>query len=115
MDAADKIAIGERIRTVRTEQGLSREQLSEMVNISALFLGFIECGQRGMSLDTLCALCRVLNISADYILFGKHENTSSKEALLRAMDGFDEAYLPVAVEQMNVLKRIIAQVNHQTE
>lgn len=47
------IEIGERVRLRRQVLGLSREQLSEMLDISALFLGYIESGAKGMSLTTL--------------------------------------------------------------
>ena len=61
------LEIGERIRSSRLAVGLSREKLSELLGVSALFLGYIECGQRGMSITTLQKICKVLNVSADYI------------------------------------------------
>ena len=76
------LEIGERIRQTRTEIGFSREQLSEIIGISTLFLGFIECGQRGMSITTLKKLCDALHVSADYILFGK-TGTSKRDELLQ--------------------------------
>lgn len=110
MDNTEKLAIGERIRKVRTDMGLSREQLSEILNISALFLGFIECGQRGMSLDTLCSLCKATNVSADYYLFGKTENNLENADLSAALSGIDTTYLPYIVDQINHAKKLIAQV-----
>ncbi|MGN1442633.1 MAG: helix-turn-helix domain-containing protein [Acutalibacteraceae bacterium] len=106
--------IGERVRRARTAQGLSREQLSEMLEISSLFLGYIECGQRGMSLTTLGKLCMTLHVSADYILFGKESNASDKEVLLEAISGIDEKYLPLALENINSFKRILALVKSES-
>ncbi|MGN0468012.1 MAG: helix-turn-helix domain-containing protein [Acutalibacteraceae bacterium] len=102
------LEIGERVRKARTSQGLSREQLSEMLEISSLFLGYIECGQRGMSLSTLQKLCLTLNVSADYILLGKESKMTEREILLDAVMGIDEKYLPLAVENINHFKKLIA-------
>ena len=65
------IEIGERVRTARKRLQMSRDALAEQLGISTLFLGYIECGQKGMSIDTLLALCKALNVSADYILMGR--------------------------------------------
>lgn len=59
---------GTRVRTVRRQLGLTQEELSEKVGISASFLGHIERGTRIASLETLVALCNTLNISPVYLL-----------------------------------------------
>ncbi len=46
------IEIGERVKKACNEIGFSRDKLAEMLGISSLFLGYIECGERGMSLQT---------------------------------------------------------------
>lgn len=60
--------LGSRIRAVRRQQSLTQEQLAEMVGISASFLGHIERGTRVASLETLVALCNVLNVAPEYLL-----------------------------------------------
>ena len=107
------IAIGERVRRARTETGFSREQLAEMLEISALFLGYIECGQRGMSITTLQKLCRVLNVSADYILFGRKEIPYIREQLCTAIEDMDEKYYPLALDTICHLKKTIAVIEKQ--
>lgn len=66
--------IGMRIRKQRELLRLSREQLSEKLNISSKFLSDIELGVKGMSLQTLISLSQVLTVSTDYILFGISSN-----------------------------------------
>lgn len=68
MKNIDYIAIGNRIRTARKNMGLSQEQLAEKCSLSVSFIGHIERGDRKMSLETLVALCEVLDMSADYLL-----------------------------------------------
>ena len=54
------IQIGQRVKEARLARNLTREQLAEKLEISALFMGYIECGQKGMSLSTLQNLCFTL-------------------------------------------------------
>ncbi len=103
------LEIGERVRQSRTETGLSRDKLAELLGISALFLGYIECGQRGMSINTLHNLCDILNVSADFILFGKKANTDeSMKIISDAAAGLDSKYYPLAADSINHLKKLIA-------
>lgn len=106
------LEIGERIRITRVSRGFSREALAELMGISTLFLGYIECGQRGMSLATLQNICKVLNVSADYILLGVSSFQNDKDLLLNAVNELEPQYIPVALEQINNLKKTIALVRH---
>ena len=60
--------MGSRIRAVRRQHSLTQEHLAEKVGISASFLGHIERGTRVASLETLVALCNVLNVAPEYLL-----------------------------------------------
>lgn len=68
MKNIDYAAMGVRIRTARLDAGLSQSELAEKCNLSVSFLGHIERGSRKMSLETLVTVCKVLNLSADYLL-----------------------------------------------
>lgn len=59
---------GSRVRAVRRQQSYTQEHLAEQVGISASFLGHIERGTRVASLETLVALCNVLNVAPEYLL-----------------------------------------------
>ena len=113
MNNNSKVEIGERVRIVRTSIGLSREALSEMLEISPLFLGYIECGQRGMSTTTLQKLCQTLNVSADYILLGK-TSSDNRELLLNTIEELEPEYIPAAIDQINALKKTIAIIKHNS-
>ena len=62
--------IGFRIRTLREQQGYSRERLSEMSKIGVKFLYEIEVGKKGMSAYTLINIAKSLNVTTDYLLKG---------------------------------------------
>lgn len=77
MKTIDYIEIGHKIRHSRTEHSYSQEQLAELSGISTAFLGHIERGTRAMSLETLVAICSVLNLSPDYLLMDELPETDS--------------------------------------
>ena len=59
---------GQRVRASRRALGLTQEELAEKVGISASFMGHIERGSRVASLETLVALCNVLQVSPQTLL-----------------------------------------------
>lgn len=69
-DKLDLKNIGSRIRLQREMLNLSRENLSEISGLSSFYIGQIERGERGMSLDTLVKFSNIFNVSTDYLLFG---------------------------------------------
>ena len=68
MKNIDYAAMGGRIRSARQAAGLSQSELAEQCGLSVSFLGHIERGSRKMSLETLVAICEMLNLSADCLL-----------------------------------------------
>ena len=69
-----KVEMGERIRKRRESLGMTREYLSERLDITPKFLADIEYGAKGMSLKVFSRLVQVLNVSADYLLTGDETN-----------------------------------------
>ena len=81
----DMILAGKRIQQARKAKGYTQEVLSEIIMMSSKNLSCLERGTTGLSLSTLVALSRVLEVSTDYILFGtKNEDFDcTVSALLR--------------------------------
>lgn len=69
--------IGKRIRKIRKERGLTQEYVAEKLNVSNQHISDIERGLNGMSIPSLMDLCRILDIDADYILFGTSTRTEA--------------------------------------
>ena len=65
--------VGERIREIRENLNMNREKFSEMIDISSVFLGQIERGERSLSIKTLTKIVNFTGTSSDYILFGDKE------------------------------------------
>lgn len=85
------VEMGKRIQTKRKSLGLTQEQVSEAMNISIQSLSCIELGKKAIRPDNLVNLCKILNVSTDYILLGKKDSAelsgiSEKIALLSNQD-----------------------------
>lgn len=68
--------MGKRIREERIKRNLTIEQLSELIDLSPSFLGLVERGVRGLSIEKLITVAEVFDISIDSLL----KTDSSKEA-----------------------------------
>lgn len=62
--------IGQRIKNERLKLNMSREKLAEILELSSVYIGQIERGERKMSLDTICKVADCFNISLDYLVNG---------------------------------------------
>ena len=67
----ENIDIGERLRGIREQMHMTREEFSEKIDITDSFLGQIERGERALSVKTLKKVVKYTGVSADYLLFGK--------------------------------------------
>lgn len=67
---SSNLEIGNRIRIRREELNITRNQLSEILDITPKFCSDIELGARGMSIKTLMMISKTLLLPTDYILFG---------------------------------------------
>ncbi len=80
--------VGQRIRSLREYQHLTRENLAEYADTSTQFLADIECGRKGMTTYTLYKLANALHVSTDYIIQGQDykPGTSNIQVLLENID-----------------------------
>lgn len=62
------IDLGKRIRQERILAGMTQEQLAEAVNVSSTYIGYIERGERSVTLDKLIQLANVFHVSVDFLL-----------------------------------------------
>lgn len=81
----NNIEVGERIRNIREQLQMSRENFSEMIDISDVFLGQIERGERSLSIKTLCRIVSFTGASTDYILFGNTDKNTTINKINRIL------------------------------
>jgi transcriptional regulator, XRE family len=76
-------SIGKRISNIRKERGYTQEKLAELANISIQFLSSVENDKKGMTVTTLQKIADCLNVTTDYIIYGR--DTSNKNFMINAM------------------------------
>lgn len=54
---------GERLRAIRTERGLSQEQLGKMIKVNRNFVGEVERGKQNICIDNILQLARALKVN----------------------------------------------------
>ena len=82
----NNIEVGERIRQIRESLQMTREKFSEMIDVSDVFLGQIERGERSLSIKTLTSIVKYTGVSSDYILFGNKNNNSTISKINRILN-----------------------------
>ncbi len=91
--------IGIRIKLRRKQLEITQEQLAEAMDVSVQMISNLEQGKKAIRPENLVKLCRVLNISADYILIGDSLKISS--------DGLDKKYEQLSHERKKLINDII--------
>jgi transcriptional regulator with XRE-family HTH domain len=61
--------MGERLRAVRRERGLSLRELAKRLDVSPSLISQVETGRASPSVSTLYAMAQVLSVSVDDLLF----------------------------------------------
>lgn len=85
MSDLDLKAVGNRIRQQREFLGYTRDDLAEQLSVSTNFCRDIEIGAKGMSIQTLANLSKILKLSIDYILLGE-TNNGDLEPIIMMLD-----------------------------
>lgn len=67
-----------RLKELRTEKGYTQKQLAELIETTDDSIFSWEKGRSQPSIDFIRALCRLFNVSADYLL-GLEDETGAKQ------------------------------------
>lgn len=63
--------LGERIKALRTQNGLTQSALAEKIFVSESYIALIECGKRNPSSEIISKLSEHFGVSADFIMNGE--------------------------------------------
>ncbi len=66
--------IGRRLRELRKAKKLSQETMAQLLHVSVNHYGYVERGERSLSLDKLILLAEMYQVSLDYLVFGKQQD-----------------------------------------
>lgn len=96
--------MGEILKEIRIEQGISRDVIAERASIGTRHLAAIENEERAPSIEVFCRIVRALGVSADRIVYPEHEISEDDVAqlirLIRACDARDRAAIKAMVEAL---------------
>ena len=77
-----------RIKQLRLEAGMEQKDLAQRLSCSQVSVSRYESGGRGLDVPTICTLCDIFGVTADYLLCRSDSRlpvvTESDAALLRA-------------------------------
>lgn len=97
--------IGNRIRTLRTERGLTQEELAFRINSSATYLSNIERGIKKPSLQKLVDIADILKVTLNDFIYEPTEETPKEDEMSILLSKYD----PIKQEE---LKRNFADILH---
>ena len=87
--------MGIRIAQRRKELRLTQEQLAEKMGVSLQTISYIELGKKAVRPENLANLCTYLNVTADYILYGKRNEQQMNDTVLKLSALGQEEYQAV--------------------
>ncbi|MEY8356628.1 helix-turn-helix transcriptional regulator [Lachnospiraceae bacterium 54-53] len=77
----NKLEVGQRIRNRRIIIGWTQEELAEKIDRAYKYCQDIERGTCGMSIETMLSIASSLNVSLDYLIYGKEETKKETDNL----------------------------------
>lgn len=100
-----KKEIGERIKNIRENMKMTKEEFAKHIGISGQYLGLVEHGKNYLSIEKLKILCDFTNLSADYILFGKDKDIITDTQNI--LSEFSEKQIEVGCDMLKKLALFI--------
>lgn len=97
-----KSDICKRIRTIRNNLNMNKNQFAKFLEITPQYLSTIENGKNCLSIDKIILLSEKANISTDYILLGKNEVID--EGFLKDITNLSQEQLDIC---FSLLKNIV--------
>lgn len=91
----------EKMRELRKAKGLSAKQLGEMVGVAEVTISTYETGKRLPSIDIVCALADILDVSLDMLIRGKEKDRPEGRSLKEMVNDYEN--LPDEVLEMNIV------------
>lgn len=86
--------IGLRVMEIREKKmHMTKKKFASLINMKSQYLGTVEAGQRGLTVEKVAEICKLSGVSADYILFGESASNKAKNLLANhSSDDIDIAF-----------------------
>ncbi len=91
--------MGLRLHNVRKQRGITSVNLAQMTSLSRTHISNIERAVSEVSLNALIAIVEVLDVSLDYIVFGRRPNGDWRGLVLRSDDELTQIYINTEIRE----------------
>lgn len=100
--------IGSRIKKQRESRKMTQEQVAELVDITIVYLSKIENGKVRPTLDTLSAICSVLDCDLGEILLNVTSESSKyqNEYVIKIFNACSSHVKPIALNLLEQLSKL---------
>jgi len=75
-DVQEQIKIAERLQSIRNAKGFTQKEMAELLEMSYHTYVKLENASHGLTTKNIMKICKILNVSADMLLFGRTDNKS---------------------------------------
>ncbi|MGN1320698.1 MAG: helix-turn-helix domain-containing protein [Acutalibacteraceae bacterium] len=93
------IKMGSRIAEQRKLQKMTQEQLADKMDVSLQSVSSFELGKKSISSTNLAKLCDCLNVTSDYILYGRRDE--------KQISSIVSAISKLGKEEFNIVKSLV--------
>lgn len=105
----DRKLLGRRVREERLRIGLTQEQIAEKINVSTTYIGFIERGERSVTLEKLILLAECFQLPIDALLHDAPAQAPEvRERQLKAL------WNQASAEEQDIILSIIKVITSKT-
>lgn len=95
--------IGDRIRQLRREARMTQKDLAERMGISASAVGMYEQNRREPSGEVLVKLCRIFNVTTDWLLSGSADVPRVRSGMQADVAGMLEQWKEALMDQEGLM------------
>lgn len=95
------VDFGDRLRELRTKEGLTQQQLGDLIGVTKSMVSYYEVKERTPAPATLVRIAQVFHVTADYLL----DMEDGKTINIEGLDAHDEEIVRRMVATMRKLKK----------
>ena len=88
-----KLEIGKRVKLIReNKMHMNKIEFAKLINMQNQYLGTVESGQRGLTVEKAIEICNKADVSADYLLRGINSSIEEKSKKILSKYSNEDIY-----------------------
>ncbi len=93
-------SVGESLKRVRKEHNFRQKEIAEAIGVDRSTYSFYEIGRTNPSVETLCTLAKIYNVTIGYLIGKEANNPELREAASHVSAGVDPIAMLKKDEQL---------------